>query len=157
MVQLFVRFWLYPGNRIHIVSVKFWLCVEKNPTSTLEKVTLNNLIFLILYKYTIFCHLFFFKNWQFLALCSSQIKRLIIPKCAKKWLCSRQSYVLKVWKNPFSLSKWSNYPSSFHNMSQNNIQEILSQKLMYLQFWQSFQVSVKFWPCSRKILCPWSI
>ena len=35
---------------------------KRSPTSTLEKVTLNYLIFLILYKYRIFCHLFFFQN-----------------------------------------------------------------------------------------------
>ena len=68
---------------------------KRSPTSTLEKVTLNYLIFLILYKYRIFCHLFFFKNWQFLALCSSQIKRLIIPKCAKKMTMFNKSLCLK--------------------------------------------------------------
>ena len=129
------------------------MCLKKrSPTSTLEKVTLNYLIFLILYKYRIFCHLFFFKNWQFLALWSSQIKRLIIPKCAKKWLCSRKSFVRKYsWKNPFSLSKWSNYPSSFHKMSQNNIQEILSQKLIcnfgkvFKYLWNFGHVQEKFY------------
>ena len=35
---------------------------KRSPTSTLEKVTLNYLIFLILYKYRIFCHLFFFQK-----------------------------------------------------------------------------------------------
>ena len=43
----------------------------------------------------------------------------------KKIQCLKSS-----WKNPFSLFKCSNYPSSFHKMSQNNIQEILSQKLI---------------------------
>ena len=42
----------------------------------------------------------------------------------KKILCLKSIHE----KNPFSLSKWSNYPSSFHKRSQNNIQEILSQK-----------------------------
>ena len=51
--------------------------------------------FVILYKYIIFCHLFFFKNWQFLALCSSQIKRLIIPKCAKKMTMFKKILCLK--------------------------------------------------------------
>ena len=63
----------------------------------------------------------FFKTWQFWALCSSQIKRLIIPKCTKKF------YVQKVFikKNPFRLSKWSNYPSNIGK-------EILSKNLFVI-------------------------
>ena len=80
MVQLFVKFWLYSS------SENLALCRKKNKVlqvSVKKSNTLNYLIFwyFMNIRYFVTC---FFKNWQYLALCSSQIKRLIIPKCAKK-------------------------------------------------------------------------
>ena len=49
-----------------------------------------------------------------MVLCSSQIKRLIIPKCTKKWLHMFKKFYFM--KKPFSLSKRSNYPSSIRKV-----------------------------------------
>ena len=50
-------------QNLYIISEILAMCRKKRSlTITLEKVTLNYLIFLILYKYRIFCHLFFFQK-----------------------------------------------------------------------------------------------
>ena len=105
---------------------------KRSPTSTLEKVTLNYLIFLILYKDRIFCHLFFFQKLAIFGFVLQSNQKANHSQMCKKMTMFKKILCLKSIheKNPFSLSKWSNYPSSFHNMSQNNIQEILSQKLI---------------------------
>ena len=84
-----------------------------------------------------------------MALCSSQIKRLIIPKCTKKWLNTfKKFYVIK--KTPFSLSKWSNYPSSIRKVvskkfCSKNFSSICERKknsmaLKYLKRIEKFKV-----------------
>ena len=73
----------------------------------------------------------------------------------KKMTIFKKILCLKVFmKNPFSLSKLSNYPSSIRKilaMSQNGIQEILSQKLIcnfgkvFKYLWNFGYVQEKFY------------
>ena len=60
-----------------------------------------------------------------------------------------QNFVLQI----NSLSKCSNYPRSFHKMSQNNIQEILSQKLI-CNFGKVFKYLRNFGHVQEKIYVP---
>ena len=84
------------------------MCRKKlSPTSIGEKVK----------HLELFDFFWYFMNILLLVFFSSQIKRLIIPKCTKRWLCSKNSMSKRYsWKKPFSLAKWSNYPSSIGKM-----------------------------------------
>ena len=60
----------------------------------------------IRHEYRIFLSLvlFFVKNWQWLTLCSSQSKRLIIARCKIKWQCS--DIILCSWSIRENLYVW---------------------------------------------------
>ena len=77
MVQLFVKF---------CSSENLALCRKKNKVLQVSVKKSNTLNYLIFWYFMNIKSFFtcFFKNLEFWALCSSQIKRLIIPKCAKK-------------------------------------------------------------------------
>ena len=60
---------------------------KRSPTSTLEKVTLNYLIFLILYKYIIFCHLFFNQKLAIFGFMLQSNQKANHSQMCKKILC----------------------------------------------------------------------
>ena len=72
------------------------MCRKKTSlTSTLKKVSLNYLIFLILYKYRIFCHLFFFQKLAIFGFVLQSNQKANHSQMCKKMTMFKKSLCLK--------------------------------------------------------------
>ena len=86
--------------------------------------------------------------WFFWYFMNIEFLSLVFLLCTKKWLCSKSIHEKPLLASPSGPTiqavsvKW--YPRNVVPKT-------------YLQSWQKFQVSVKFWLCSKQIISPWNI